>query len=379
MKTDNKRIIAYLLEYPLDLPGGAQMSTESLCVGLCSQGEFEPVVICPHLLKKKESDYPFRIITYDMGDNRIKNLLIRMAAFKKIIKELHPDIVHIQMPESLITYGLSGIADGKHGGPKLIFTDRGLYYGYRLHSMLLMQYTLLRAELLLTTTDFNKKLWTERSKIRPIGKVANTISDRFTAYEPDKRRAYGGKGDGPICIGLAGRICEEKNWPFAVSLIEKMAAAGIDLKVSLVLSVFEEGDDEKVKNIVAGIESAVGKENLEFHQDFSQQQMQDYYYGVDIFMMTSRFESFGKAAVEAMSRKCAVISTNVGGLPEVIGKKENLYTEDTPEIAVEYVKRMWENPQQLIAEQEFFYDRFINNFSQDKCLRDHLDIYRKLG
>ena len=41
------------------------------------------------------------------------------------------------------------------------------------------------------------------------------------------------------------------------------------------------------------------------------------------------FESFGKAAVEAMSRKCAVLSTTVGGLKEVIGKEENLYTKET--------------------------------------------------
>lgn len=371
--SENKPIIAYLLEYPLDLPGGAQMSTESLCMGLVENGEFEPVVVCPHLLNKKPSDYPFRVITYDMGEKRIRNLLIRIGAFRRILGGLKPDIVHIQMPESLITYGLCFRRSGKHGGSKLIFTDRGLFYGYRKHSMTLMQMTLKRADLMLTTTEFNRQMWLEGSRVRPIEKVANTISEKFTEFDPVLRGVPGEM----LTLGLAGRICEEKNWPFAVSLIKRIAEAGVKFKVDLVLSVFEKGDDEQVRMIVDGISEAIGPENLSFHQDFSQQEMQQYYYGVDIFLMTSRFESFGKAAVEAMSRGCAVISTEVGGLPEVVGRKENLYTEKTPEKAVEYIKHADEDREFLRAEQEYFLARFRDNFSQDRCLRDHLEIYRR--
>ncbi len=74
--------IAYLLEYPIDLPGGAQMSTESLCRSMTSDKgcRYVPVVICPHLLRRKPEDYPFEICTYDMGKNRIGNLLKRVSA-----------------------------------------------------------------------------------------------------------------------------------------------------------------------------------------------------------------------------------------------------------------------------------------------------------
>lgn len=377
MKSNVKKKIAYLLEYPLDLPGGAQMSTESLCMGLLNS-EFEPVVICPHLLKKKASDYPFRVIGYDMGEKRINNLLLRRGAFKRIIDQEKPDIVHVQMPESLITYGISGIRDSKKGGPILIFTDRGLFYGYRKHSMLLMQYTLRKASLLLTTTDYNKGMWEEGSRIRPIGKVANTISDKFTEFDPALKEQAIRNNEGILTVGLAGRICEEKNWPFAVELIEAVANRGIKIKVKLVLSVFEKGDDEKVAQIIRGIEKAIGKDNLEFHQDYSQQEMQRYYYGLDLFIMTSKFESFGKAAVEAMSRKCAVISTDVGGLSEVIGKNENLYTVETLDKAVDYIEKVDKDRSFLESEQEYFYNRFRDNFSQEKCLDDHLDIYRSL-
>jgi glycosyltransferase involved in cell wall biosynthesis len=38
----------------------------------------------------------------------------------------------------------------------------------------------------------------------------------------------------------------------------------------------------------------------------------------DLFLLTSEYESFGLAALEAMAAGEVVISTNVGGLPEIV-------------------------------------------------------------
>lgn len=363
-----KKKIVYLLEYPIDLPGGAQMSTESLCDGLVSS-EFESVVICPKLLKKSVADYPFRVVTYPMGEKRIPNLFIRLFAFGRILKTEKPDIVHIQMPESLITYGMLPPWRRK---AHLIFTDRGLFTGYRSHSLLLMKYALKHANLMLTTTKLNKKLWEEGTSIHPILRVANTISDRFLAYDEKKKEHEG------FVLGFAGRICEEKNWPLVNKICRMCKEAGISFRVSLVLSLFEKNDQNEVDRLIEGLYHDIGMENVEYHLDYNQDQMASYYYGVDIFVMTSRFESFGKAAVEAMSRKCAVIATSVGGLKEVIEKDENLYTEDTPEKAVAYIKKMAEHPEKLKEDQDYFFHRYQNEFTQEKCLMDHLEIYRKI-
>lgn len=366
-----KTKVIYLLEYPIDLPGGAQMSTESLCEGLIPT-EFEPIVICPELLKKKKEDFPFRIITYPMGEKRIPNLLLRLLFFWKILRKERPEIVHIQMPESLITYGMLRWI-GLFRRTKLVFTDRGLFYGYRKHSMMLMKSALRHADRMLTTTQFNRRLWEEGSSIRPIGVVANTISNAFKAFDPGKRNHEG------FVIGFAGRVCEEKNWPLAVELVRRMKEAGIAFQVEIVMSVFEPGDMDVVDKTVGGMKEILGEENVRSHLDFNQQQMADFYYGLDLFVMTSRFESFGKAAVEAMSRKCAVVSTDVGGLSEVIGRKQNLYQEDHPEKAVAYIRDLWQDRKKREEDQEYFYRRYQENYSQERCLSDHLKIYRELN
>ena len=49
-----------------------------------------------------------------------------------------------------------------------------------------------------------------------------------------------------------------------------------------------------------------------------QEQMEDILPIADLFLLTSEYESFGLAALEAMAAAVPVISTNAGGLPEIV-------------------------------------------------------------
>jgi N-acetyl-alpha-D-glucosaminyl L-malate synthase BshA len=59
----------------------------------------------------------------------------------------------------------------------------------------------------------------------------------------------------------------------------------------------------------------VSVENIKFLG--KQEQMEDILPIADLFLLTSEYESFGLAALEAMAAEVPVISTNAGGLPEI--------------------------------------------------------------
>ena len=385
MREDKKKIL-YLMEYPIDLPGGGQESTKTLCEGIASSGEFEPIVACPALLSTETEDYDYRIITYPSDENRelskirrITNFIRRISHFKKIIEEVRPDLIHVSMSESLITYGFLRVP-GFFKDIPFVYTDRGLRTGYRKHSLACIKATMKRAKRLLTTTRYNAELW-ESEITTPVTVIPNTISDAFSSYD-DKgrisaRERYKIPGNMPV-IGFAGRISEEKDWGKVPGVVAAIADAGIDFKVALVLSVYEDRDAEIVKEIKEGITAVIGEENLIYMQDLSQKEISDYYYLVDFFIMTSCFESFGKAAVEAMSRKCIVLSTAVGGLPEVIGNKEDLYDMNDLSKLAGRIKKLTEDAEAAGRERDMFYRRYTDNYTSDKNIEGHLRVYREI-
>ncbi len=382
MSADKKKIL-YLMEYPIDLPGGGQESTKTLCEGLVGKDTYEPVVACPELLSTKKEDYAYNVVTYPSDENRelskakrLGNFFERIGHFKRIIREVSPDLIHVSMSESLITFGFLRIP-GMFANIPFVYTDRGLRFGYRKHSLICIKETMKRAKCMITTTAFNKKLWEGIVKC-PIRVIPNTISSAFSDYDPTAReriRKEHGIAEDEIVIGFAGRISEEKDWGKVPGVVRAIKDAGIKFKVALVLSVYEDRDEKIVKSLKDGIISSIGEENLIYMQDLSQTQIADYYYLVDIFLMTSNFESFGKAAVEAMSRKCIVLSTAVGGLPEVIGNENDLYDMNDLSKLTDRIKELVADPKAAQAEREMFFWRYIDNYTPDANIERHTKLY----
>lgn len=383
-----KMRIVFLLEYPIDLPGGGQLSTWTLCDGLVKEGSFEPVVVCPKLLNKKARDFSFRVVEYKSDENRernkvarIMNFLSRIRAFYRIIKKEKPDLIHVSMSESLITYGFLRCF-GVFKDIPFVYTDRGLAYGYRIHSKLCIKTTMKHAAGMICTTEYNKSLWL-KDKIRTqISVIPNTISPVFNTYDENIRTQMRDKyniGNDEFVIGFAGRISEEKDWDFVPVLVKALHDGGVNFKVALVISVYEEQDEAIVERIRKGIAASIGEDKLIYMQDLSQAEISDYYYMVDVFVMSSMFESFGKAAVEAMSRRCSVVSTSAGGLPEVIGKEENLYTKDSMDKFVKRIKRLSMDADELERDRTFFYNRYRNLYTTEAHVMRHVELYRKIA
>lgn len=98
----------------------------------------------------------------------------------------------------------------------------------------------------------------------------------------------------------------------------------IDVKLIMVGDGPERPEAEALARELGVVEHArfVGK----------QEQMEEILPIADLFLLTSEYESFGLAALEAMAAEVPVISTNAGGLPEINVHGETGYMADVGDV-----------------------------------------------
>jgi glycosyltransferase involved in cell wall biosynthesis len=98
----------------------------------------------------------------------------------------------------------------------------------------------------------------------------------------------------------------------------------------------------------------------------------------DLFVLPSESESFGLAALEAMMMRVPVISTNVGGLPEVNIDGESGYLFELGDVAgmAEKSIALLEDEDRLNQFKEQAY-QLAKRYDIDAVVAQYIDIYHK--
>ncbi|KAB2880052.1 N-acetyl-alpha-D-glucosaminyl L-malate synthase BshA [bacterium] len=100
----------------------------------------------------------------------------------------------------------------------------------------------------------------------------------------------------------------------------------------------------------------------------------------DVFLLPSESESFGLAALEAMASGVPVVTTNVGGLPEINVHGETGYLEklgDVDAMADDIVKILSDKSlQQQLGNASR--KRVIDNFGTDRVVQMYIDYYENV-
>ncbi len=96
-----------------------------------------------------------------------------------------------------------------------------------------------------------------------------------------------------------------------------------------------------------------------------QTQVKPYYEAMDAFMMSSSFEGLPIALLEAMSMECAILTTNAGGIKEVLKKNEEGIMVDVDQWSQlsEFLVDLSQNSNKLTNFQTKSRERVISDFS----------------
>ncbi len=179
--------------------------------------------------------------------------------------------------------------------------------------------------------------------------------------------------DSKICLLLA-TYEERKGHKFLINVFEKVVS--YDSNAYLICSGYGTKDDvEKIQSYIKerGLSAKVFLFN--YREDVI-----DILRGSDILLISSKeFESFGLTAIEAMKYKIPVVSTNTGGLKEVIKDGEGGYLFNYGDIdnysdkIVELLEDKVLREQQGIAG----YNRFMNLFTADVMAKKYYQLLNK--
>jgi glycosyltransferase involved in cell wall biosynthesis len=142
----------------------------------------------------------------------------------------------------------------------------------------------------------------------------------------------------PGRVVLPGRIVSEKGH---LDLLEALGELG---KTGRVPEVVISGDGPLRAQVEKRARELGLFERIEFTGALSHEEMLHVMAGASIVVVPSRFEGFGLTALESMALGRAVVSSDAGGLPEVVGDAGILFPASDSNALAEAIAELTSNP-----------------------------------
>ncbi|KGX89983.1 hypothetical protein N781_08755 [Pontibacillus halophilus JSM 076056 = DSM 19796] len=371
--------VLYILDDQL-ITGGAQISTSIIGNHLSEEG-LRIGIITPKLNTNLIELNP-NIELYEVSKfSRFPNvkqplkILLLMKELRRLINSLEPKVIHTQMVGSSVAVSLLKKFGLIPRGTKLIYSNREQFESYHRVIKTLLRNTVAKEfNVIVCTTNVNANDWKEFVENENVVIIPNTTGYLYKNYDTEQEVSVKKQYNiniNDMVIGFVGRMNEVKNWPLAVEISQKYLQRK-NRKVIFVIGANSEGEFEKANEITSSLKEEFG-DKFVFFINKNQEEMSKIYYLMDILVVTSNMESFGRMAIEAMSRKCAVLSRDVGGLTEVVERKSNLLEANSISF-INMLDKYYRNPDLLKKDKEWFYDKYDKKYSS----KQHFKLYNEL-
>lgn len=258
---------------------------------------------------------------------------------RKIIREFKPDIVHTHASKA----GFVGrLAASKEKVSVIVHTFHGhVFHSYfgKLKTNLfkkLERYAAKKSDAIIAISELQKKELCEvhkiapdsKFKIIPLGFDLNRFQENLETRRANFRKEHGLQDD-EIVIGIIGRLTAIKNHQlFFNSIFEVVKSSHEKIKVF----VIGDGELMEVLKVLANeIEQKTGEQIFVFTSWIKNIEMA--LPGLDIVCLSSLNEGTPVSLIEAQAAGIPVLTTNVGGVRNVVEDEKTGYIVDSFEVA----------------------------------------------
>ena len=312
---------------------------------------------------------------------------------RKIIKEFKPDVVH--------THAAKAGAVGRMAAyvarvPVIIHTFHGHIFHSYFHPVKarvfleIERYLARQSTKIIAISNIQKQELSEQFQIAPEEKFEviplGFDLSRFQENNDVKRETFRKKyevGENEVAIGIIGRLVPIKNHSFFLEAIQMLQK-----EIDLPLRVFIIGDGEEREKL----ESKARELQLRFtteHDDHHPKiltftswirEVDMAMAGLDIIALTSLNEGTPVSLIEASASGKPIVTTNVGGIQDVVKDDVNAYILEKTDVEgfAHKLKILVEHPELRAQMGREGIDQAFTNFSYARLVENMTDLYDKL-
>lgn len=297
------------------------------------------------------------------------SILLQVFKISRFIKDNKIQLIHCHLPWA----GFVGRIVHLISGIPIIYTEHNKQERYQYLTRLFNKFSFnLQSTAIAVSEDVAQSI---KLNINPSIKV-NTIlnginTEKFRRDLPvgQKIRADLIISSDAIVIGSLGVFRTQKRLNAWLEIFATVSKQNPNVRGILV------GDGPLKEDIILQVK-ALGLDKIVFLPGI-QSNANDWYAAMDIFMMTSEFEGLPLALLEAMSCECAVVTTNAGGINEVVEDGINglMVNVDQWTGLISKVHFLLDNPAERVSIAQAARDRVVHNFSIHQMTKQLEKLY----
>ena len=317
-----------LCNYPLntsEIFGGTSAAAYNLVQALVKYKDIEITTLSfwPGIKSNQfltDSNSRIKIYRFPLRDkfSNLINHIDKRYIFKKILKKELPDIVHAQgegmFTNLAVNSGLPNVFTIHGARLKELEMDRRSlgYIRYFLHKRLILN-VYKKASNIVAINEYTKTYAANLHNAR-IWVIKNAVDEVFFDLYNQEKPDIGN-------ILLVGGVRKRKDIITALKTVDNILKENINVTLNIVGPV----DSEYNIEVNEFINHKNLKNNVIIHGLISADNLMNLYKKTDVFLLTSIEESSPISLVEAMAAGKPIVSTNVGGISEMVKNNRNAF------------------------------------------------------